>query len=30
MMKREYNTNMKQVEYIRGDYVYMLDTAHLN
>lgn len=29
MMKRDYDTNMKQFEYQPGEFVYMLDTAHL-
>ena len=29
MMKRDYDTNMKQFEYQPGEFVYMLNTAHL-
>jgi hypothetical protein len=28
-MKRDYDTKMREVEYQPGDFVYVLDTAHI-
>ena len=28
-MKRDYDSNMREVEYQPGDFVYVLDTAHI-